>query len=83
MSSNPLSTASQTLPERGNLVERATDEKDNAAVRKPAPKASEHIKNAPELADIVHHHDDKVCNVELVPVHKRKLHNVLTRMKGK
>lgn len=83
MSSDPLSIASQTLPERGNLVEHAADEKDNAAVRTPAPEASERINDPPELAALVHHHGDKVCGVELVPVRKRKLHNVLTRMKGK
>lgn len=83
MSSDPISITSPNLLERGNLLEHAVDETDNAAVKKLAPKAPEHVKDPAELADLVHHLGDKVCDVELVPVRKRKLHNVLTRMRGR
>lgn len=49
---------------------------------KPHPLEKSSDSKLHDKTEPIHHMDDKVCNVELISTRRRKVRNVLTRMKG-
>lgn len=49
---------------------------------KPHPLEKSSDSKPCDKTQLIHHVNDKVCDVELISTQKRKVRNVLTRMKG-